>query len=88
MKGHTPRERRLAANESRGEDFDRQASTFGWERYVGCSGRMVGRSESSKESSGLSRDRIVEVAKELLRGRGSFEATQTHGVKKLLHCPI
>jgi transketolase len=55
-----------------------QASTFGWERYVGSSGRMIGMhtfgaSAPLKELQrkfGFEPDRIVEVAKELL-GRQS-----------------
>jgi transketolase len=51
-----------------------QASTFGWERYVGPSGRMIGMhtfgaSAPLKELQrkfGFEPDRIVEVAKELL----------------------
>ncbi len=51
-----------------------QASTFGWERYVGASGRMIGMhtfgaSAPMKELQrrfGFEPDRIVEIAKELL----------------------
>jgi transketolase len=55
-----------------------QASTFGWERYIGSSGRMIGMhtfgaSAPLKELQrkfGFEPGRIVEVAKELL-GRPS-----------------
>ena len=51
-----------------------QASTFGWERYVGTSGRMIGMhtfgaSAPMKELQrrfGFEPERIVEIAKELL----------------------
>jgi transketolase len=54
-----------------------QASTFGWERYVGCSGRMIGMKtfgasaplQELQKKFGFEPDRVVEVAKELLRGR-------------------
>jgi transketolase len=54
-----------------------QASTFGWERYVGASGRMIGMhtfgaSAPLKELQrkfGFEPDRVVEVAKELLGKR-------------------
>ena len=54
-----------------------QASTFGWERYVGCSGRMIGMQtfgasaplKELQKKFGFEPDRVVEVAKELLRGR-------------------
>jgi transketolase len=51
-----------------------QASTFGWERYVGCSGRMIGMHtfgasaplKELQKKFGFAPDRVVEVAKELL----------------------
>jgi transketolase len=51
-----------------------QASTFGWERYVGPSGRMIGMKtfgasaplKELQKKFGFEPDRIVEVAKELL----------------------
>jgi transketolase len=54
-----------------------QASTFGWERYVGCSGRMIGMKtfgasaplKELQRKFGFEPDRVVEVAKELLRRR-------------------
>ena len=52
-----------------------QASTFGWERYVGGSGRMIGMKtfgasaplKELQRKFGFEPGRIVEVAKELLR---------------------
>jgi transketolase len=54
-----------------------QASTFGWERYVGCSGRMIGMKtfgasaplKELQRKFGFEPDRVVDVAKELLRRR-------------------
>jgi transketolase len=51
-----------------------QASTFGWERYVGPSGRMIGMKtfgasaplKELQKKFGFEPDRILEVAKELL----------------------
>jgi len=51
-----------------------QASTFGWERYVGTSGRMIGMQsfgasaplKELQKRFGFEPDRIVETAKELL----------------------
>jgi transketolase len=51
-----------------------QASTFGWERYVGASGRMIGMHtfgasaplKELQKKFGFEPDRVVEVAKELL----------------------
>jgi transketolase len=55
-----------------------QASTFGWERYVGVKGRVIGMhsfgaSAPLKELQrkfGFEPDQVVAVAKELLRGDG------------------
>jgi transketolase len=52
-----------------------QASTFGWERFVGSSGRMIGMTtfgasaplKELQKKFGFQPDRIVEAAKELLR---------------------
>jgi len=51
-----------------------QASTFGWERYVGSSGRMIGMKtfgasaplKELQRKFGFEPDRIVEIARELL----------------------
>jgi transketolase len=51
-----------------------QASTFGWERYVGCSGRMIGMKtfgasaplKELQKKFGFEPGRVVELAKELL----------------------
>jgi transketolase len=51
-----------------------QASTFGWERYVGAAGRMIGMRtfgasaplKELQKKFGFEPDRVVEVAKELL----------------------
>jgi len=51
-----------------------QASTFGWERYVGSSGRMIGMKtfgasaplKQLQTKFGFEPDRVVQVAKELL----------------------
>ena len=51
-----------------------QASTFGWERYVGRSGRMIGMNtfgasaplKELQRKFGFEPDRVVTVAKELL----------------------
>ena len=51
-----------------------QASTFGWERYVGNSGRMIGMKtfgasaplKELQRKFGFEPDKVVEVAKELL----------------------
>ena len=54
-----------------------QASTFGWERYVGASGRVIGMEtfgasaplKELQKKFGFEPDRVVLVAKEML-GRG------------------
>ena len=54
-----------------------QASTFGWERYTGSSGRMIGMKtfgasaplKELQRKFGFEPDRIVEVARELLQQR-------------------
>ena len=54
-----------------------QASTFGWERYVGTSGRIIGMEtfgasaplKALQKRFGFEPDRVVSVAKELL-GKG------------------
>jgi transketolase len=54
-----------------------QASTFGWERYVGNSGRMIGMKtfgasaplKELQRKFGFEPDRVVELAKELLEKR-------------------
>jgi transketolase len=54
-----------------------QASTFGWERYVGASGRAIGMEtfgasaplKELQKKFGFEPDRVVSIAKELL-GRG------------------
>jgi transketolase len=54
-----------------------QASTFGWERYVGSAGRMIGMKtfgasaplKELQKKFGFEPDRVVEVARELL-GKG------------------
>jgi len=51
-----------------------QASTFGWERYVGDSGRVIGMKtfgasaplKELQKEFGFEPDRVVAVAKELL----------------------
>jgi transketolase len=51
-----------------------QASTFGWERYVGRSGRVIGMKtfgasaplKELQRKFGFEPDRVTEVAKELL----------------------
>ena len=51
-----------------------QASTFGWERYVGSSGRIIGMKtfgasaplKELQRKFGFQPDRVVEVVKELL----------------------
>ena len=51
-----------------------QASTFGWERYVGTAGRMIGMKtfgasaplKELQRKFGFEPDRVVAVAKELL----------------------
>ena len=60
-----------------------QASTFGWERYVGARGRVIGMhtfgaSAPLKELQrkfGFEPDQVVAVAKELLR-RNDFETSR------------
>jgi len=55
-----------------------QASTFGWERYVGAKGRVIGMHtfgasaplKELQKKFGFEPDRVVTVAKELLRGKG------------------
>jgi transketolase len=52
------------------------ASTFGWERWIGCSGRALGidrfgasaPAEILYEKFGLTADALVDTAKELLAG--------------------
>ena len=54
-----------------------EASTLGWERYVGCSGRTIGMKtfgasaplKELQRKFGFEPDKVVEVAKELLRSR-------------------
>src|SRR6185295_5923131 len=54
-----------------------QASTFGWERYIGSSGRVIGMTtfgasaplKELQRKFGFEPDRLVAVAKELL-GKG------------------
>ncbi|HEY6994497.1 MAG TPA: transketolase [Xanthobacteraceae bacterium] len=54
-----------------------QASTFGWERYVGTSGRVIGMKtfgasaplKELQKKFGFEPERVVEVAKELLAAR-------------------
>ncbi len=54
-----------------------EASTLGWERYVGSSGRMIGMHtfgasaplKELQKKFGFQPDRVVEVARELLGGR-------------------
>jgi transketolase len=54
-----------------------QASTLGWERYVGNSGRMIGMKtfgasaplKELQRKFGFEPDRVAEIAKELLRRR-------------------
>ncbi|MGA7485481.1 MAG: transketolase [Xanthobacteraceae bacterium] len=54
-----------------------QASTFGWERYVGTSGRVIGMKtfgasaplKELQKKFGFEPERVVEVAKELLANR-------------------
>ena len=63
-----------------------QASTFGWERYVGVKGRVIGMhsfgaSAPLKELQrkfGFEPDQVVAVAKELLR-RHEFETEDLRG---------
>jgi transketolase len=51
-----------------------QASTFGWERYVGSAGRIIGMKtfgasaplKELQKKFGFEPSRIVEIAKELL----------------------
>jgi transketolase len=53
-----------------------QASTFGWERYVGTSGRVIGMKtfgasaplKELQKKFGFEPERVVEVAKDLLAG--------------------
>jgi transketolase len=53
-----------------------QASTFGWERYVGTSGRIIGMEtfgasaplKELQRKFGFEPDRVVLIAKELLAG--------------------
>ncbi len=55
-----------------------QASTFGWERYVGTKGRVIGMHtfgasaplKELQKKFGFEPDQVVAVAKELLRGKG------------------
>jgi transketolase len=55
-----------------------QASTFGWERYVGARGRVIGMHtfgasaplKELQKKFGFEPDQVVAVAKELLRERG------------------
>jgi transketolase len=55
-----------------------QASTFGWERYVGTSGRVIGMKtfgasaplKELQKKFGFEPERVVEVAKDLIRGQG------------------
>jgi len=54
-----------------------QASTFGWERYVGEKGRVIGMHtfgasaplKELQKNSGLEPDQVVAVAKELLAAK-------------------
>jgi transketolase len=64
-----------------------QASTFGWERYVGNSGRMIGMKtfgasaplRELQRKFGFEPGRIVEIAKELLGQAVSGTAAEEHG---------
>jgi transketolase len=55
-----------------------QASTFGWERYVGARGRVIGMHtfgasaplKELQKKFGFEPHQVVAVAKELLRGKG------------------
>ena len=66
-----------------------QASTFGWERYVGAKGRVIGMhtfgaSAPLKELQrkfGFEPDQVVAVAKELLR-RNDFETSRL-GIERI-----
>jgi transketolase len=57
-----------------------QASTFGWERYVGPKGRVIGMHtfgasaplKELQKKFGFEPDQVVAVAKELLQERRSF----------------
>ena len=56
-----------------------QASTFGWERYVGAKGRVIGMHtfgasaplKELQKKFGFEPDQVVAVAKELLRRKAS-----------------
>jgi transketolase len=56
-----------------------QASTFGWERYVGAKGRVIGMRtfgasaplKELQKKFGFEPDQVVAAAKELLRGKGA-----------------
>jgi len=58
-----------------------QASTFGWERYVGASGRVIGMHtfgssaplKELQKKFGFEPDQVVAVAKELLGQKGLQE---------------
>jgi len=59
-----------------------QASTFGWERYVGRKGRVIGMHtfgasaplKELQKKFGFEPDHVVAAAKELLNGAGSATA--------------
>jgi len=56
-----------------------QASIFGWERYAGCSGRVIGMTafgapaplNELQRKFGFEPGHLVDVARELLRGKAS-----------------
>jgi transketolase len=61
-----------------------QASTFGWERYVGAKGRVIGMHtfgasaplKELQKKFGFEPDQVVAVAKELLQEQRAFSASE------------
>ena len=61
-----------------------QASTFGWERYVGAKGRVIGMHtfgasaplKELQKKFGFEPDQVVAVAKELLRRKGNLRISR------------
>jgi transketolase len=64
-----------------------QASTFGWERYIGCSGRVIGMKtfgasaplKELQRKFGFEPERVTEIAKELAASARKDRQSSEHG---------
>ena len=64
-----------------------QASTFGWERYIGCSGRVIGMKtfgasaplKELQRKFGFEPERVTEIAKELVASARRDRQSSEHG---------